>query len=146
MQSGSARMPALRLNLPELPARTRAFEACHAGGSSPLQNAMPCITLLCAAYLSALMTRTFKHKGLARFFTKGDHRAIPARSAARIERMLDRLDSSTAAGDVDLPGYRFHPLKGSRAGELAVSVSGNWRITFRFDGEDAIDVDLEDCH
>jgi toxin HigB-1 len=92
------------------------------------------------------MIRTFKHKGLGRFFTKGDHRGIPAQSAARIERMLDRLDASVTAADMDLPGYRFHPLKGTRAGEYAVSVSGNWRITYRFQGEDAIDVNLEDYH
>lgn len=92
------------------------------------------------------MIRTFKHKGLARFFTRGDHRGIPPASAARIERMLDLLDACLAPADMDLPGYRFHPLKGDRAGEFAVSASGNLRITFRFDGEDAIDVDLEDYH
>ena len=92
------------------------------------------------------MIRTFKHKGLERFFAKGDHRAIPTQSAARIERMLDRFDASRAPGDMDLPGYRFHPLKGERAGEYAVSVSGNLRLTFCFDAEDAIDVSLEDYH
>lgn len=92
------------------------------------------------------MIRTFKHKGLERFFTKGDYRGIPAQSAARIERILDRLDASAKAGDMDLPGYRFHPLKGARVGEYAVSVSGNWRLTFRFDGEGATDVNLEDYH
>lgn len=92
------------------------------------------------------MIRTFKHKGLARFFTRGDHRGIPPAHAARIERMLDLLDACLAPADMDLPGYRFHLLKGDRAGEFAVSASGNLRITFRFDGEDAIDVDLEDYH
>lgn len=92
------------------------------------------------------MIRTFKHKGLDRFFTKGDHRGIAVHSASRIERMLDRLDASVGPGDMDLPGYRFHRLKRERAGEYAASVSGNWRITFAFDGEDAIDVNLEDCH
>ena len=92
------------------------------------------------------MIRTFKHKGLERFFSKSDHRGIPAQSAARIERILDRLDACLLASDMELPGYRFHPLKGARAGEYAVSVSGNWRLTFRFDGEDAVDVNLEDYH
>ena len=92
------------------------------------------------------MIRNFKHKGIERFFTKSDHRRIPAQSAARIERILDRLDASVAASDMDLPGYRFHPLKGARSGEYAVSVSGNWRLTFRFDGKDAVDVNLEDYH
>jgi proteic killer suppression protein len=92
------------------------------------------------------MIRAFKHKGLSRFFTYSDYRGIPAQNAARIERMLDRLDASKIAGDMDMPGYRFHPLKGDRAGEYAVSVSGNWRITFSFDGEDAVEVNLEDYH
>lgn len=92
------------------------------------------------------MIRNFKHKGLERFFSKSDHRGIPAQSAARIERILDRLDACLLASDMELPGYRFHPLKGARAGEYAVSVSGNWRLTFRFDGEDAVDVNLEDYH
>lgn len=92
------------------------------------------------------MILTFKHKGLERFFTKSDFRGIPAQSAARIERMLDRLDASSKPGDMDVPGYRFHPLKGERAGEYAISVTGNWRITFGFDGNDAIDVNLEDYH
>lgn len=92
------------------------------------------------------MIRSFKHKGLERFFTKGDHRGIPAQFGARIERMLDRLDASLRASDMDVPGYRFHPLKGERVGEFAVAVSGNWRITYCFDGEDATDVNLEDYH
>jgi len=92
------------------------------------------------------MIKTFKHKGLDRFFRKSDHRGIPVQNMARIERMLDRLDASVTAADMDLPGYRFHPLKGERVGEFAVSVSGNWRIVFRFGGEDAIDVNLEDYH
>ncbi len=63
-----------------------------------------------------------------------------------MERQLDRLDAATKPEDMDLPGYRFHPLKGDRKGVYAVSVSGNWRLTFRFAGEDATDVDLEDYH
>jgi proteic killer suppression protein len=90
--------------------------------------------------------RSFRHRGLELFFTKGDHRRIPADRAARIERLLDRLDASTHPEDMNLPGYRLHPLKGQRKGTYAVDVSGNWRLTFRFDGEYAIDVDLEDYH
>ncbi|BBO19702.1 MAG: type II toxin-antitoxin system RelE/ParE family toxin [Burkholderiales bacterium] len=92
------------------------------------------------------MIRTFRHRGLERFFCKGDHRGILARSEARIERMLDRLDAAARPEDMNLPGYRFHRLTGERKGTFAVSVTGNWRITFRFDGEDAVDVDLEDYH
>ena len=92
------------------------------------------------------MIRTFKHRGLERFFTKSDYRGIPAQFAARLERMLDRLDASSRPEDMSLPGYRFHALKGDRKGSFAVSISGNWRLTFEFDGEDAVRVDLEDYH
>jgi len=92
------------------------------------------------------MIESFKHKGLERFFTTGDKRAIPVQSAARIDRMLDRLDASIKAEDMDLPGYKFHSLKGDRAGEYAVTVTGNTRITYRFDGQNAVAVNLEDYH
>jgi proteic killer suppression protein len=88
----------------------------------------------------------FRHKGLERFFRRGDHRGIPAQGTARIERMLDRLDASTRPEDMNLPGYRFHRLRGGRSGTYAVSVTGNVRITFAFDGENAVDVDLGDYH
>lgn len=90
------------------------------------------------------MIESFKHKGLALYFTRGDKRAIPAHSAARIERMLDRLDASIQAEDMDLPGYKFHALKGDRAGEYAVTVTGSLRMTYRFDGQHATAVNLED--
>jgi len=90
--------------------------------------------------------RSFRHKGLERFFTKSDRRAIDAKQADRIRRILDRLDAVARPEDMNLPGYRFHSLKGERKGAYAVSVSGNWRITFRFDQVDALDVNLEDYH
>jgi len=90
--------------------------------------------------------RNFGHKGLERFFTRSDHRGIDARQADRIRRILDRLDAAAKAEDMNIPGYRFHALKGDRKGAYAVSVSGNWRITFRFQSGDAINVHLEDYH
>jgi proteic killer suppression protein len=92
------------------------------------------------------MIITFNHKGLEGFFVKGSYKAIPAQYAARIERVLDRLDAIVVPEDMNLPGYKFHELKGKRKGVYSVSVSGNWRITFRFDGDNAIEVDLEDYH
>ena len=92
------------------------------------------------------MISRFRHKGLERFFKASDRRGIPVQHAARIERMLDRLDGALHSGDMNLPGYGFHPLKGDRKGVYAVSISGNWRMTFRFEGENAVDVDLEDYH
>ena len=73
-------------------------------------------------------------------------RGIPPEHRARLERMLDRLDASSRPEDMDLPGWRLHRLQGDRQRRWAVSVSGNWRLTFAFDGEDAVDVDLEDYH
>ncbi len=92
------------------------------------------------------MIRTFKHRGLERFFKTGDHRGIIAKTEVRTERMLDRLDTVLRPEDMNIPGFKFHQLTGDRKGTYAVTVTGNWRITFRFDGEDAIDVDLEDYH
>lgn len=92
------------------------------------------------------MIRNIRHKGLDRFFTKSDRRGIDARQAERIRRILDRLDAVTKPEDMDLPGYRFHGLKGNRKGTYAVAVSGSWRITFQFREGDAIDVNLEDYH
>ena len=92
------------------------------------------------------MITSFKHKGLELFFTKGSYKGIPAQYGSRIERMLDRLDASKEAEDMDLPGYKFHPLKGNRGGEHAVTVTGNWRITFCFDGQNATAVNFEDYH
>lgn len=92
------------------------------------------------------MILTFKHRGLERFFKRGDHRGISAKTEVRTERILDRLDTVARPEDMNIPGFKFHQLSGTRKGTYAVMVTGNWRITFRFDGKDAIDVDLEDYH
>ena len=92
------------------------------------------------------MIRSFRHKGLERFFTSGDRRKIDAKQAGRILRILDRLDASARPEDLGLPGFDFHALRGDRKGTYAVSVSGNWRITFRHEAGDATDVNLEDYH
>ncbi len=63
-----------------------------------------------------------------------------------MERVLARLDEATEPGDMNLPGFGLHPLKGDLAGHWAVTVSRNWRIVFRFDGRDVRDVDLIDYH
>ena len=90
------------------------------------------------------MIRSFRHKGIGRFFTASNLRGINPQHASRIGRLLDRLDAATQPEDMHLPGFRFHPLHGFDPTRYAVAVSGNWRITFAFDGEDAIDVNLED--
>ena len=92
------------------------------------------------------MIRGFRHKGLERFFTKSERKGIDSKYAERIRRMLDRLEASTKPEDMILSGYKFHGLKGDRKGTYSVWVSGNWRITFRFEAENATDVNLEDYH
>jgi proteic killer suppression protein len=92
------------------------------------------------------MIKSFKHNGLKRFFSKGERRRIPPEHADKLERVLDRLDASVVAQDMNLPGYRLHRLKGNLAGHWSVDISGNWRVTFRFEGPDVCDVDYIDYH
>jgi len=89
---------------------------------------------------------SFAHKGLRKFFIDDDYGGIPARHAPRIERILDRLDSSKFPTDMKVPGFNFHALAGKRKGQYSVTVSGNWRITFGFEGENAVEVNFEDYH
>lgn len=88
----------------------------------------------------------FRHKGLERLFEKGDHRRVPPALTAKVERVLARLDEAAEPGDMSLPGFGLHPLRGDLAGYWAVRISGNWRIIFRFEGRDVRDVDLVDYH
>jgi toxin HigB-1 len=92
------------------------------------------------------MIGRFRHKGLERFFRSGDTRGISAQHAARLRRLLTTLNTSTGPAGMNLPGYRLHRLKGERKEQWAVSVSGNWRLVFEFEGENATDVDLVDYH
>lgn len=88
----------------------------------------------------------FKHKGLERFFLTGSKAGIQAAHAARLRLILSRLHASTSPRDMNLPGLYLHELKGDKQGTWSVRVSGNWRVTFRFEGQDAVDVNLEDYH
>jgi proteic killer suppression protein len=88
--------------------------------------------------------RGFKHKGLAKFFETDSKAGVQAQHGERLRLILGRLSAATAPGDMALPGLDLHPLKGERKGTWAVSVSGNWRVTFKFVGKDAEAVDYED--
>jgi proteic killer suppression protein len=88
------------------------------------------------------MIACFRHKGPKLLYEKG----VSSECADKVERILARLDEATEPGNMDLPGMRLHPLKGGLAGYWSVSVSGNWRIVFRFDGANVCDGDLVDCH
>ena len=92
------------------------------------------------------MIRRFRHKGLERWFTRDDARGIMPKYGPRTQRMLDMIDQAVSASELDIPGMHLHALKGGRKGYWAMTVSGNYRITFRFDGDDVVDVDLEDYH
>lgn len=92
------------------------------------------------------MIKSFKHKGLEKFFLSGKAAGVRADHAKRLRLILARLHASMAPQDMALPGLRFHPLKGELKGAFSVSVSGNWRIVFRFEGPDAVDVDYLDYH
>ena len=92
------------------------------------------------------MITRFQHKGLQLLYEKGDRRRVPPAYVAKIERILARLDEATGPKSMDLPGFRLHPLKGNLAGYWSVSVSGSWRIVFRFEGAHVSDVDLVDYH
>ncbi len=92
------------------------------------------------------MILRFRHAGLRRLFERGDGRRVSAGLLPKIERILARLDEAAEPADMNLPGFRLHPLRGDLAGHWAVSVSGNWRIVFRFEGRDVKDVDLVDYH
>ena len=92
------------------------------------------------------MIKNFRYKGLERFFRKGDPRGIQTQHVGRITRILDLLDEASNPEQLTVPGMYLHPLKGARKGEWAMTVSGNWRIAFRFEGEDVIVVNLEDYH
>ena len=94
----------------------------------------------------AVAIRTFRHKGLERFFATGVRKGIQAKHADRLRLVLGRLNVAVEPRDMGLPGLDLHPLKGTQRGRWAVKVSGNWRLTFAFDGKDAVDVDYEDYH
>lgn len=92
------------------------------------------------------MIKSFKHKGLEKFFSQGIRRHINPKHTEKLARILDRLDASTSPRDMDLPGYRLHQLSGKQKGAWSVWVTGNCRATFRFDGADAVAVDYLDYH
>ena len=92
------------------------------------------------------MIKSFNHKGLKEFFETGSKRGIQPEHAPKLGRMLDRLDASTNAQDMNLPGYRLHQLVGDKRDTWSVTVNGNWRMTFYFEGQDAYLVDYMDYH
>ena len=87
-----------------------------------------------------------KHKGLRRLYERNDARSLHAAHVTRIRRLLYMLRSARQPSDMEQPGFRLHPLRGEYQGHWSVAVWGNWRIVFRFEAGEAIDVDLVDYH
>ena len=94
----------------------------------------------------AAMIKSFQHKGLRGFYETGSTRGIRADHAKRLARMLQFMDRAALPADLDLPGWRLHPLKGELSEYWSLSVSGNWRVIFRFVGSDIEWVDYLDYH
>jgi toxin HigB-1 len=92
------------------------------------------------------MIKGFKHRGLRRLYERDDRSGIRPDFADTIQEILTVLDDAATPQDLDLPGYRLHPLKGGLKGFWSVTVRANWRIIFRFEGADAFDVELIDYH
>jgi proteic killer suppression protein len=92
------------------------------------------------------MIRTFRHAGLEAFYRTGSKAGIQPHHAAKLRILLTALDGAKGPQDMNAPAWRLHPLAGKLAGHWAVWVNGNWRMTFRFTGEDAELVDYQDYH
>jgi proteic killer suppression protein len=90
--------------------------------------------------------RSFRDKGLERSFATGDGRRFSVQNTRRIANVLRALDDASRPEDMNLPGFRFHSLVGRDRGRYAVDASGNWRTTFGWSEDNAVDVDLEDYH
>jgi proteic killer suppression protein len=90
--------------------------------------------------------KSFRHKGLQRYFETGSKTGIQAEHEARLRMRLTALDTAMCIEDMDLPGFRLHPLKGNRKGLWAIDINRNWRIVFAFEEDNAFVVDYEDYH
>ena len=92
------------------------------------------------------MIKKFRHRGLRELYEQGRSSRVAQGHVPNLLRILTALDRSTGPEGMDIPGFRLHPLKGRKRGHHAVSVSGNWRVTFRFEDGNAVDVDYLDYH
>ena len=92
------------------------------------------------------MIQSFRHKGLKRFYETGSTAGIQAAQAKKLRMRLAALDTSTVIEDMDLPGFGLHELKGREKRRWAISVNGNWRLTFEFRDGNAFVLDYEDYH
>jgi proteic killer suppression protein len=92
------------------------------------------------------MLKSYRHKGVKQFAETGSKAGIQPEHANRLRRLLSALDAATCPANMNAPGYLLHPLKGDPEEHWTVRVSGNWRLTFAFEGEGVILVDYQDYH
>ncbi len=92
------------------------------------------------------MIQPFRHKGLRKFFESGSVAGIQPQHAKRLRMQLAALDSAQVIEDMDIPGFRLHPLKGADRGKWSIWVNGNWRLTLEFRDGQAYVLDYEDYH
>jgi proteic killer suppression protein len=92
------------------------------------------------------MIKSFRHKGLRKFFETGSTSGVQGSHVKRLRMQLAALDTAQAVEDMDIPGFRLHPLKGQMRGRWSVTVNGNWRLTFEFQDGNAYVLDYEDYH
>lgn len=92
------------------------------------------------------MITSFRHKGLRKYFESGSVAGIQPAHASRLKMQLAALDTAQTVADMDIPGFRLHPLKGSERGRWSIWVNGNWRVTFEFENGNALVLDYEDYH
>ncbi len=107
---------------------------------------MPLAQCCATRYTLSIMIKSFKHKGLKRFFESGNTSGIQAKHVKKLRLQLAAIDTAAVINDVDLPGFSLHPLKGEREAIWSVSVNGNWRITFQFQDGNAYILNYEDYH
>lgn len=117
------------------PGRAPHFDAIRAA------SILTCVTL---RYTFDRVIASFRHKGLQAFF--GSKAGIQPHHAAKLRRQLVRLDEAKSSDDMNVPGWRLHPLEGDLLGHYSIWVDGNWRLTFKFEGPDAILIDYQDYH
>lgn len=110
----------------------------------PVNNVRQYLTFSAVRCCLTFVIKSFKSKSLRRFAEKGDASKLPVKNSDRIRRILALLDAATNPSDMNLPGLFFHGLQNEET--FSVRVTGNWRITFSWDDNDAIDVDIEDYH
>jgi len=122
-----------------VPTRARITTKHRAGPSNLV------VALYATRYIDSVIM-SFKHKGLRRFYETGSTGGIQPAHRKRLRLQLAALDTATRIEDMDIPGFRLHPLKGELSGLWSISVSGNWRITFEFRDGNAYVVNYEDYH